>query len=476
MKELIEWVKNHWAVASIIFVFLVVAGWIFAELMGWTDIINSRGATSKGDLLRNLILCIGAIGGVVGLHIAIERQDKFSKQVQVQIDQSFNDKLGRGVNLLAKEDASTRSAGIRVLVDLANNAADEQKTIIANIIYDFFHEKTRIRRGKNGKPLSSKLAKESRQDVQVALDYLTGLPLDERDKLLQNRLINYGRLGGRLDDDGQIVNGILDFRNLDFSHLEFKSKMIERISFVQSYFYNTRFGLRHTDASRRTIFSGSPPKGTIRSCNFNLAEMKAVFLYETVIELSLFHEVDIDFKYANFQRSVFLGNDFSLKDDSKIMPIPSEPSMPGFPSKLILPCFMFMNLGETNFNFDDDFEPRDFFQFCYYPKGQRPSSKMDASLEYEKGGRGHKVFVMPEEESKQRPWSGQPAEQWVAVEMARWRLERGEEIGEDTTELESELAKAEEELHDVQEYLKDKESERQKSQSKAKKPKPKPKP
>ena len=149
--------------------------------------------------------------------------------------------------------------------------------------------------------------------------------------------------------------------------------------------------------------------------------------------------------------------------------------MSGFPSKLILPRFMFMNLEKTNFNFDDDFEPHPFFQYCYYPKDQRPLSKMDASREYEEGGRGHKVFIMPEKNSKKQPWSGQPAKQWVAVEMARWRLERGEEIGEDTTELESELAKAEEELHVVQEHLKDQENERQKPKPKAKKPKPNPK-
>ena len=298
MGKIMEWLRDYWLVGFIV-VLSLMATEIFGALTGWWSITNFEERIDAGDLLRSLILCIVGMGGAYGLHLATKRQERFSKQVQVQIDQSFNEKLGRGVELLAKKDASMRSTGIRVLVDLFNNANEEQKTIIANIIYDFFHEKARSKYGENGERIPI-LQEESRQDVQAALDYLIGLPLDERDELLQNRLIHYGRLGSRLDHDGRIVNGLLNFRNLDFSFLEFKSKMIERIGFSESYFNRTRFGMRYTDASRRTMFSSLPPKNTIRSCNFNFVEIKGTIFYETVIELSFFYQADIDFENTTF--------------------------------------------------------------------------------------------------------------------------------------------------------------------------------
>ena len=471
----VEWGHKHWFYAIIVIILLVlVVGTPTTFLLNHLGIIDLDRTVSIGELPRTFILISGAFVGLYGLRLAIERQEKFSNQVQVQADQRFNEKLGRGVELLAKEDASTRSAGIRVLEDLANNATDEQKTIIANIIYDFFHEKTRIRYDKNGKRLSSALAKERRQDVQTALDYLTGLPLDERDKLLPSRLINAGRLGSQIVD-GRLVNGLLEFGNLDFSFLAFNSKIIERINFSESYFYGTTFGMKYNNISKRRIWSTLSPENTIRYCNFTFAEIKGTIFYETVIELSHFYKVDIDFETVIFHRVEFLEKTFSLKGDVKIPLAPLGSSPEPFSSKPVLPRFIYMDLGETNLNFDGDFDPFDFFHACYYPKGQRPSSKMDASREYEESGDGIKVFVLPEEDSERKDWSGQRVKQWVAVEVAEWRLARGKEIGEDTTELESDFAKATEVFRNVERHFeKPKPESESKPKPKAKKPKPKP--
>ncbi len=455
VQRLWQWLWQWRTLNNILISILLVGLGGMLVLVVYTSSVwwHNSNLEDNHENLRNLIYASGGVGVIIGLLIATQRQKTFSDQVQVQIDQSFNEKLGRGVELLAKEDTSTRSAGIHVLKDLFNNANEEQKPIIANIIYDFFHEKTRIRRGKNGKPLSSKLAKESRQDVQAALDYLTGLPLDERDKLLQSRLINSGRFGGRFDDDGQIVNGILDFSNLDFGYLEFKSKIIERISFNKSYFNNTAFGMRYTDASKHTIASGRIPNSTIRSCFFAFAQIKNTVFYEMVIEHSFFYENDIDFESVTFHRVVFLEKTFLLKNDNKIPSVPLDTLIPFTPVRRILPLFMFMDIGEKNFNFVDDFEPKVFFRSCYYPKNQRLSSKMDASREYEERGHGDKFFVIPEEDSEKKSWSGQPVDKWVAVEVAEWRLMRVEAMSEDTTELESELVNAKKELQDAKERL-----------------------
>ena len=79
-----------------------------------------------------------------GLVQATARQNTFSKQVDTQIEQSktaniqlFNDRLGRGVELLANDDMTLRKAGIRVLKDLAASVdVVNQKNIIANKLHN----------------------------------------------------------------------------------------------------------------------------------------------------------------------------------------------------------------------------------------------------------------------------------------------------------------------------------------------------
>ena len=53
----------------------------------------------------------------VCMYLSTKRQKTFSEQVKVQVDQSFNDRLGRGVELLANDDAIMQSAGFEVLQD-----------------------------------------------------------------------------------------------------------------------------------------------------------------------------------------------------------------------------------------------------------------------------------------------------------------------------------------------------------------------
>ena len=83
---------------------------------------------TQAELLRNLIFSIGGIGGAIGLWLATKRQKTFAEQVDTQIKQAetaetqlFNDRLGRGVELLANSDKMLPKAGIRVLEVLANS-------------------------------------------------------------------------------------------------------------------------------------------------------------------------------------------------------------------------------------------------------------------------------------------------------------------------------------------------------------------
>ena len=380
-------------------IMLAVAGILLLEAFSiqWMDL-------DLGDsygLLQPLIWSIGGVGAAIGLWFANQRQKTLSEQVQAQVDQaqaqtdqSFNDRLGRGVELLANENVAIRSAGVRVLVDLFNNADEEQKPVIANIIYDFFHEKMRIRRGKNGKRLSSASAKESRQDVQNALNFLIGLPLDERKRLLLDKLID--------DSDGR-----LNFRNLDFSGLDFTNEMINHIDFYKSRFCGVNFGRRHDD-NLRTAHSMSPPKNTIRGCNFYSTKIKEATFYHTCIENTYFHGSDIDFSSVIFRLVEFWGTVHKVKNVINIS------------QETVELYFIGMDISKTNFNFDDKSNPRKVhFQFCYYDKNHPPSPKIDIDRGYEAGAHGINVFV-----ESDKDWSKQPVQNWVAVEMAQWKLEQ----------------------------------------------------
>ena len=449
------------------------------------------------EYIRNLSLSIGGVGAAIGLLIATQRQKTFSEQVQVQIDQSFNEKLGRGVELLTDENVVMRSAGIRVLEDLANNANEAQKTIIANIIYEFFQNRIKIKR-KNNKPLPMS-EKEKRRDVQSALDYLTSLPLGEREKLLPNRLVNDWQVDSQLVE-GRLVDGILDFRNLDFSYLEFNSNMLERIDFSESCFYETTFGMKYSDDFSMVIGSNRPPENTICHCVFTFARIKNTIFSETSIESSYFHGIDIDFSSVTFPRVEFWGGGFSLKGGIRI---PSKSasrskltsraksvvlSKMASQSKSILPCFIGVDFSDQDFNFANNlksnrfFKSDKFFKFYYYPKDKRPSSKVDASRGYMEGVHGINVFVLPKKDSEEEDWSGQPAREWVEVEMAQWKFMRIKSLArfgsrydeKDVTEAEDNFKRVEENLHRTQQTL-GLTKKTPNPEPKTKKPKPKPK-
>ena len=120
-----------------------------------------------------LILTLGAIGAACGLILAARRSAKFSEQVEIgqkQADtgqkQLFNEQLGRGAELLTREEMVMLRTGIRVLEDLAETTINkpEQVELIMRIIHDFVHEKT-----------SSPSENEERLDIVLGIRTLASL-------------------------------------------------------------------------------------------------------------------------------------------------------------------------------------------------------------------------------------------------------------------------------------------------------------
>ena len=197
------------------------------------DGVAFKGLDDKS--VRNLIFSIGGVGAAIGLWFARERLNLFAAQVQGEIDQRFNDRLGRGAELLAKDNVSMRISGLSVLIDLARNATEDQKPVVGDVIDEFFRNKLRIRHDDNGKRIPP-LKEEVGQDVQNALGFLINLSLDERRRLFPSRL----------------VGDKLDFSHLDFSHLSFTSQTLENIDFSDSTFDQTIF--KHRARLKMLIF------------------------------------------------------------------------------------------------------------------------------------------------------------------------------------------------------------------------------
>ena len=419
-KALEKWAYKH-GLNAIIWAFLfIVVVIIIALTVGWRNILE----IDTSELLRLLIYGIGGIGATVGLRIAIQRQEKYSDQVDVQTaqmraqaNQSFNDRLGRGVELLTKEDTIMRSAGIRVLVDLADSTTDAQKPIVANIIYDFFRDEASIGKYKHS-PTHEEI---SRQDVQNALNFIVSVSIDDRKKLYPNWLFA----------------SRLNFRKLDFSNLDFSDKMLKNIDFSNSYICETKFNntnfqgvtirnakiedsyfhnakLEQVRFFRVDISRGKFRKTQITDCSFRFGTIVKSRFYRPIIERVVFSEggikftnfddadvIDVEFDEVNFEQGKF-----ESKNEIKVS------------SKYSLPHFTSTDLGLTIFDFDDGIEPSDFFELCYYNAEQK-STRMDASRRYSLRKGWGNVFV----ESNER-WSGKPLNGWVKLERAAIETEK----------------------------------------------------
>ena len=438
MGKIMEWLKNNWLVAGIA-VLLVAALTIFVVIiMSWGGAVSLEGKTSVGDLLRTLILCVGGIGAAIGLGIAIKRQETFSHQ-------GFNDRLGRGVESLASDNVVIRSAGVRVLIDLIDSASDKQKSIIANIIYDFFRDKLKIQYDDNNEPLPvPEMA--SRQDAQNALDFLINLTLEEREKLFQE----------------QIFGGLLDFRNLDFSNLSIVDKAVKNVDFSNSHivdfmFYGVNF--ENVEFCNAKIRNSDFRYGSIVDSKFASSVIKDSDFAGIDIERADFSDIEIINTEFNLVR--FIGGRFWGKNKIKVS------------SQNGLPKFICTELRYTEFDFSDKSYPDTFFNLCYYAEGQRPSN-LDKSREYKltmggniidgtMGGNimdGVGFFVKSDE-----PWSGQSMRERVAVELATIKLEIAEDrratiahpidaSAEDIIEADKKVSAAKKELQAAQECLK----------------------
>ena len=466
----------------------------------WYSLGDNKRVLSENfyALLRNLIWSIGGVGAAIGLWFATQRQKTFSEQVQsqvdqvqvqvdqvqVQVDQGFNDRLGRGVELLAKEDMLMRCAGIQILKDLVENANDRQKPIVAKIVYEFFCDNARVEYDSYGNQYA-RYEENSIQDLQDALELLVNLPLDVRAKLRVNR------------------KGQLDFRFLDFSYLILKCEKLEQVDFSNSCFFKAKF------------FISNLEKITFKDANFwdmtfdgvwfmNVDFMDVNFTYilfnnvqfvevnfrDVFFRQTPFRNVDLFdsfFRRAHFTNADFMSGEFDNVDfiKSKFMGVEfNSVDINGVEftdvniddvtvtdvrfrevdflrgrfygngeimtsSYLSFPYFVGTDFGVKKFTLDANVDLGLHFQLCYCDESKWSSgayNPIDKNRRYKKGEHGHDAFV-----KSNKNLSEQPVQEWVAVEYAQWKLARATK--KDIANLERELEKAKKSLREIQEEL-----------------------
>ena len=243
-------------------------------IIGWM-LRSFHEGRADAETIRNAILIIGGLMAFYGLVQATKRQESFAEQVDTQIKQAetaetqlFNDRLGRGVELLANPDKMYCKAGIRVLEDLANSVdVIEHKKIIANLLHDFIKNRAAkiYQDDKNGKMAPVPVSRGvDRSDVQLALDVYLGLMClfdeTEQRQSFTNLDLSYLNFSSfKLPDNPKdklkkihsinFFNSILNecnFKNLELYSCEFFGTQIERCDFTLSSCFDCEFSSKDT--------------------------------------------------------------------------------------------------------------------------------------------------------------------------------------------------------------------------------------
>ena len=89
------------------------------------------------EVLKVMLLVLGGLGGLYGLVIAARR----AQNAQIQL---FNERLGRGVELLAHRQETIRASGVRILDNLAKSSNKKDVTLIVEILYSYVNTKAEI--------------------------------------------------------------------------------------------------------------------------------------------------------------------------------------------------------------------------------------------------------------------------------------------------------------------------------------------
>ena len=142
-----------------------------------------EGEQTKGltEFIQTFIFTLGGLGGGYGLILATRRQKVLEEQTKQGQDQLFNDRLGRGAEMLGHESMAVRVAGIKVLEDLA--LTSDNKDIIYQIIDKFLHVGAILKRDTEGQIIhwtEGEISKTSRHDIFASAEAMIKSSKEQR--------------------------------------------------------------------------------------------------------------------------------------------------------------------------------------------------------------------------------------------------------------------------------------------------------
>mgnify|MGYP001246003152 CR=1 FL=1 len=284
------------------------------------------------ELLRILILALAGLGGFYGLILATRRQEKFERQVDNAQAQLFNDRLGRGVELLSNEKMTMRSAGVRILEDLSTTASQKQTGLIVDILMDFLNSNAAHKSRSAptriiipGPSAANHTNRDERIDIENCFNSILKLKAEEI--YVSNLDLRFLHL--RFDSAKPVE---LDVRNSNLSsaymELTGKGKLVLgscnicNILFFNENFYSTDILICY---GYRASFSELEK---IKESNFQFSQLpRANFMKITFENVSFFHCKldgaefldttfhDVSFTSANLIAADFSGADFDGVQD-----------------------------------------------------------------------------------------------------------------------------------------------------------------
>ena len=211
--------------------------------------------------------------------------------------QLFNDRLGRGVELLSNEELTLRSAGVRILEDLGGNSSPQQINLIINILKDFLNSK-----GKLGE-VRKKQGKE-RIIYQYAPISMKKTSREERIDL-ENCLNTFLKLADRLGKDSYY----LALNNLDFRKLQFQSSSGLPISLWAKDCDFSEADINLANINDITIWDCNLSKTT--SEGVSLSYVRLSFCYGYMLDIHRRKLDAVSFYSSNLCRGIFKDSIFS---------------------------------------------------------------------------------------------------------------------------------------------------------------------
>lgn len=223
---------SEWVMANIGFFLSLIGVFVFASaFITETREIWMYQKEWEAAATRSMIFALGALGGIYGVILAARRLRAFEKQVAVGQQQAqtaeknlFNDRLGRAIETLGREDRFIRISALRLLESLAKDSEqageEDNKRLILGIIHGFICNRAFLMRDKEtGKFVPCEEDAQKRHDISTAIKILFGLIPDFKDREnYEKDKENY-----RLD--------VLDFRNLDLFGADLRNVNMNRTVF-----------------------------------------------------------------------------------------------------------------------------------------------------------------------------------------------------------------------------------------------------